>query len=119
MSIGGTLIHRCTIARSTLAVDAQRNNTATYGPHLADVPCRLVQKSQRVADTVLAERPVATTYLLLVGPRVDIQQGDQVADVVHARSGAPIVSGTFRIESVAQRSGRAVLHRSAQLEKLG
>lgn len=98
--------------------DGYGNATTAYAPHLADVACRLVIKTQRVPDGALAERPVVTSYLLLIPGDVDVRQGDRIRAVVE-QDGALIDAGPFRIESALPRRAASVRHRSYQLERQG
>lgn len=85
--------------------------------HLSDVRCRLVIKDQRVADTAFAERPIVTTYLLLLPAGTDVRQRDRIANITDAAG--TVDAGPFRVEKVRKRRARAVRHISLELERLG
>lgn len=115
--------HRCTIERdrATYAPDAQRNHVPDYRPLAEGVHCRLVVKTQRVPDGVLAESPIVTTYVLLVPARQDILPGrvDRITQVTDHR-GELVDAGPFLVESVTRRvGGTGRSHISAALERQG
>jgi hypothetical protein len=110
--------HRCVVERPVRALDGYQNATTAYAPLATDVPCRLVIKTQRVPDGALAERPVVTSYLLIIPGDVDVRQGDRIRDVVE-QGGALVDAGPFRIESALPRRASSVRHRSYQLERQG
>jgi hypothetical protein len=124
MSIDSHLPHRCQIERPQMVTDGYGAEKLRWPPdipaHLEDVHCRLVVKDQRVGDGVFAERPIITTYTLLVGPGTDVQQGDRATNITDQNGGAlPDGTGTFRIEAIKVRRARAERHRSLALEKIG
>jgi hypothetical protein len=115
--------HRCTIERdrAPYAPDAQRNHVRDYQPVATGVPCRLVTKTQRVPDGVLAESPVITTYTLLLSARQDILAGkvDRIVNVTD-HAGNVIEAGPFTVESLIRRTGgTARSHISVALERQG
>lgn len=118
MSLAALCHHRCTVERPVRTLDGQRTAVTRYVPHLTGVLCRLVVKAQRVPDGVLAERPVVTSYLLLIPGDADVRQGDRIVDVVE-QDGTTIDAGPFRIEAALPRRAASVRHRSYQLERLG
>jgi hypothetical protein len=77
-----------------------------------------VIKTQRVPDGALAERPVVTSYLLIIPGDVDVRQDDRIHTVME-QGGAIIDAGPFRIESALPRRAASVRHRSYQLERQG
>lgn len=124
MAIGGQLRQRCTIERDRAleaSVDEHRQHRADYRPLATGVPCRLVVKTQRVPDGVLAEAPVITTYVLLLSPRQDIRGGkvDRITQVTDHR-GNLIDAGPFTVEQVLRRGGGVgASHISVSLERQG
>lgn len=123
MSPAGSLRHRCIIERdrAPYAPDAQRNHVADYQAIASDVPCRLVAKTQRVPDGVLAESPVITTYVLLLSARQDIH-GGKVDRITHVtdHGGNLVDAGPFTVEQVLRRSGGVgASHISISLERQG
>lgn len=126
MSIGAHLIHQCEIQRGRATTDSYGAEKVRWPPeipaHLADVPCRLIIKDQRVGDTAFAERPIVTTYTLLLSPQhqgqpIDIRQGDRAANI-RDKDGT-VEAGPFRIDSIRKRHARAARHLSLVLEKIG
>jgi len=117
MSIDSHLLHTADIQRATRTVDSYKAEKLLWGTHLIGVRGRLVIKTQRVADTVLAERPIVTTYRWLISPGVDVRQGDRIANITFEDGTTD--AGPYRIEEVMARRGRAVKHISLLLERLG
>jgi hypothetical protein len=124
MGFDGQLIHKADIERPQMGKDSYGAEKLRWPPdipaHLEDEPCRLVVKDQRVGGDVFAERPIATTYTLLVGPGTDVQQGDRVTNITD-QDDTPLPDGvgTFSISAIKVRRGRAEHHRSLTLEKIG
>jgi hypothetical protein len=117
VGIDSHLIHTCTIQRFLPAGDdSLKAPKKDWRDWLTGVRCRRITKQQRVADTAFAERPVITADLLLVPAGTDIKQGDRVTTIVD-ETGA-VEAGTFTIESVIIRRGRAARHVSLNLERV-
>lgn len=130
MGIGSHLIHRCTIQRASRHVDGYGADVATWADHATDVPCRLIMRAQRQADTVFAERPLVTAITMLFDPATDVRQGDRIRDVrqydlaaaasaTDQEAATVIDRGPFRIDSLLTYNRRGPAHRSAILERLG
>jgi hypothetical protein len=121
VSVGAHLLDRCTISRPAPQPDGYAEDDPARGQGWPAVatgePCRLVVKEQRVGEGVFAERPIVTTYLLLLRARADVRPGDQIESVVLADGTAD--GATYRIESVLRRRGKATRHISCRLEKIG
>jgi hypothetical protein len=117
MSIDSHLIHRCTIQRYLpVGDDSLKAPKKDWRPWIEGLRCRRVTKQQRVGDTAFAERPVTTTDMLLVPAGTDVQQGDRVVNVIDETGTTEV--GTFKIESVIIRRGRAARHVSLILERV-
>ena len=117
MSIDSHLLHTCTIQRATLTKDALNAEIRTWTTLSSGVRGRLVIKAQRVSDTAFAERPVITSHRWLIGPGVDVQQGDRLINIVDETGATD--PGPFAIREVMKRRGRAVKHISLLLERTG
>lgn|GEM_PF-2433081 len=101
---------------SWLGQDAQVQRTTQrldpYGNAVLDwadvdsVPCRLVEKRERVWSSERAESLVATVYLLLVPASADVQERDRVI----------VDSTTYTVTAVLARNARATHHKSLTLE---
>ena len=122
MSVGAHLLDTCAVQRP----DAQPDGYGEADPARGQgwqavaeaVRCRLVVKEQRVGDGAFAERPVVTTYTLLVGPGADVRPGDRITAV--RQPGELVASAAvYRIESVLRRRSRHAHHVSCRLERLG
>ncbi len=125
MSVASSLPHRCTIERDRAretSLDDHRGHVPDWQPVAEGVPCRLVTRTQRVPDGVLAESPTITTYTLLLSARQDIRPGrvDRIVDVTD-RAGNVIEPGPFSVEQLVRRTGGAGArsHISAALERQG
>lgn len=125
MAPAGQLPHRCTIERDRAretSVDPHRQHRPDWATLAESVPCRLVTRTQRVPDGVLAESPVITTYTLLLSARQDIRPGrvDRIVSVTD-RAGNVLEPGPFTVESVIRRTGGsgARSHISVSLERQG
>lgn len=116
MSVDSHLIHTCTIQRAQRVLDEHNQDRRIWSDQRTGLRCRLVIKEQRVPLGELAERPVITTYLLMVPAYTDVRQGDQVVMVVD--EAGMTEPGPFRIESVLPRRGRAQRHISLRLERV-
>lgn len=118
MGLDAHCAHTCTIQRASRVLDALGEDVETWVSHLVGVRCRLVIKTQRVPDGVLAERPIVTTYLLLVPGATRLAQGDRVINIADPEG--LIDAGPFRIDQVLPRRGSAaVQHTSYSLERVG
>lgn len=117
MGIDAYLIHTCKTQRPRIVQDEYNHNVEALDDWLLDQPCRLIIRTQRVALSELAEKPILTTYMLLLPPYADVAQGDRVVDVVY--EDGTIEAGPFEIESVLPRRGRAERHRTVILERVG
>jgi hypothetical protein len=121
VSLGAHLLDRCTIRRPAPQPDGYGEDDSERGggwePVAEDEPCRLVVTEQRVGEQPWAERPVLTTYRLLLRARADVRPGDRIESVVLADGTADGL--TYRIESVLKRRARAMHHVSCRLEKVG
>lgn len=117
--IDSWLIHTCTIQRDQSVVDDDyRADVPDYADHKTGVKCRLVVKSKRSLLPELGERPVITTYKLLLPAGTDVEASDQITNVVDEEGDA--ISGTFSIAAGPhKRRARAVRHISLELEKIG
>jgi len=103
------------------ARDGYRLRTPDWRVRAEDVRCRLVSRSQRVPDGVLAEAPVVTTYTLLIDGDADLTPTrDRVARITD-RTGRLIEPGPFFIGGRLVRTGAAGSrsHTSYQLELRG
>lgn len=118
MSLDGNLIHTCTIEKPSVVEDAYGNQTRQYGPHYLGVPCRLVERTQRIARDEKTDLLPVTTLTLLLGPDADVQPEDRITDI--GLDDGTLDVRTFVIRSVnTKRAGRGPHHKSAALEVLG
>lgn len=115
MSFADHLIHTCTIERATTTRDAYNHDVEAWAPQLSGLRCRLVIGTQRVAFSELAEKPVITTYKVLVPAGTAVDEGDRVVNVI-VEDGT-IEAGPFRIDSVLPRRGAGLHHITLLLER--
>jgi hypothetical protein len=116
VSVDSHLIHTCAIKRPRVERDSYNASKETLYSHLTDQVCRLVTKSERVPMGELAEKPVVTTYLLMLPAYTDVRPGDQIHSLVDEQGTA--MAGTFRIDEVLPRRARAQRHISLRLERI-
>lgn len=116
MSVDAHLWHRCTIRRPKKVADIYRNDTITMENVDTDVVCRLVIKSQNQFSSELAQFVVVTSYLLLLRPGTDIQEGDEIADLVYEDGSE--VAEVFAVTAILPRRARTVRHITVMLERV-
>lgn len=116
MPIESHFIHTCTIQRATETEDAYRNKVEVWATVASNVPCRLVEKQQRLANSERVESMVVTTHLLLVGSETNIVERDRVSQV--RLDDGTIVNSTFSVKSLVMRRANALHHKSAALVKV-
>jgi len=117
MSLAAHLAHRCVIQRATETTGPYGNARQVWADYLLDVPCRLIERAERVINSLTAEATVVTTYTLLVDGGVDIRERDRIDSVAFDDSGAE-TSGPFSVAAVLDRRGRALHHKSVALERV-
>ena len=114
MSLGSNLIHTCTVLRDGDSKDAYGNRHGMPVEIDWKVPCRLVEKTQRVVVGEGASGAYITTYLLLSLPDSVIQEGDKVTRIV--LEDRTIINRIFRVTSLVDRHTWRAHHKSAALE---
>lgn len=110
------LLHRCTVQRATVTADPYGNDVRNWADWLTDVHCRLVIRSQRAADSSLAQEPVVSEYRLFLPPHTDVREGDRIADLTLEDGSA--VAETFSVEMILPRRSRTMRHITLQLERV-
>lgn len=115
MSLDALLIHTCTIARAAqTTTDPYGNSVSQWADRHTDVPCRLIDREERILNDERTDSTVVTHYLLLVGAEVDIQEQDRVKVIVNGGE------RTFMVLNVLARNGiSAQYHKSISLLKVG
>lgn len=116
MGVDSHFIHTCDVLRGTATEDEYNEPATVYGAHLEDVRCRLVEKSEREADSESASNPLITTYLLLLPAGTDVTEHDQITNIVYEDGTTD--ARTFTVEAVTSRRARTVRHMSLQLERI-
>lgn len=109
-------IHSCTIERATISLDDHGADVATWHAVVESVRCRLVVKDQRAGINELAERPIITTYRVLLPAYTTVQPGDRITNVYDERG--VIDPGPYRIETILPRRARSQRHISVLLERV-
>ena len=118
MSYAGWLAHTCTIQR--VAPVTNSYGADTYYWNDTDKvtswteSCRLVVKAERVPLSELAEKPVITTYTLLLLKDTALLHDDRVYNIVD-EDGVSL-GGPFKIEAILPRRAKRLHHVSALLE---
>lgn len=116
MSIASHYIHSCDTERFTsVGKDGMRQEKRGWRAWETGMACRFVEKEQRVADSVLAERPTITTYTLLFGPGRDVKAKDRIINIVFEDGTTD--DGPYTIDAILRRRGRSLKHLSAKLTK--
>jgi len=95
-------------------LDAYRNAVLSWADVAVGVPCRLVEKQQRLVNSEKTESTVVTSHMLLVGSGADLLERDRVSKVKF--EDGTLVTKTFVVRSLVMRRGRALHHKSAALE---
>lgn len=117
MSLAHHLIHRCTIRRPSTQPnpygEAARSATTVVATNR---PCRLVISSQRVLDTVDAERPRVTMYKLLVGAGTSVLEGDEVVDLT--LEDGSVMESVLVVEAILPRRARALHHTTLEVKRV-
>lgn len=116
MGVDSHMIHTCTLQRATIQKDDHGADVLVWTGMEPAVRCRLVIATQRSEISDFAERPIITTYKLLLPAYTDVQQGDRIVDVRDERG--VVDAGPYRIESVLPRRGKAQKHISVLLERV-
>lgn len=115
MSLAAHFLHKAVLQRDMGTVDA-------YGVHqsawqdLPPVACRLVEKVQRIANDERTETVGFTTYTLLVGAEVEVNERMRVLKVV-LEDGSETL-GPFVIQAILKRRTRALMHKSLALGRV-
>ena len=117
MAIDSHFIHKCTIQRLVGTLDEYGNASDEHYVVDADVPCRLVEKTQRAVTEERAELVVVTSYVLLLGPDADVVERDQVT--VFVLDGEEYDTRVFTVKAVLKRRARGLRHYSVALEAVG
>lgn len=107
------LIHTCTIERATRTRDAYGNAVETWSDAATEVACRLVAKTKTVLVSETTEKTVIVNYTLLVRGDVDVRERDRISQVTF--EDRTVETRTFVIESLLNRRGVALHHKSAVL----
>lgn len=113
MPIESHFIHTCTIQRATETLDAYQNKRETWATVASNVPCRLVEKQQRLVNSERVESTVVTTHLLLIGSGANVLERDRVSQV--RLEDGTVVNMTFVVKSLVMRRAYALNHKSAAL----
>ncbi len=117
MSLDAHLIHRCTIERdSGTKTDAYGNHVPDLYEVDGDVPCRFVEKLQRVLVDDGAESAVITTYLLLVAGDADLLPRDVISRI--RLEDGTVLERTFTVAERLVRRSRFAHHIAAKLEAI-
>lgn len=109
MTLTDHFIHRCTIQRATITLDAYNNAIPTWSDMATNVVCRLVEKEERRITDERAEDTISTKYKLMLAANANVLERDRV--IVEGR--------TFTVEALLRRNARAAHHVTALLSIVG
>lgn len=116
VSVAAHYMHKADVERFTsLGKDGLKAEKKDWRLWEDDLPCRFVEREERVADSALAERPTITTYLLLFGPGRDVKAKDRIVNIRY--EDGTVDPGPYTIDSILVRRARAARHQSARLTK--
>lgn len=114
MSFDSLLVHSCSIERATSSDDAYGNASLVWTEIYSGVPCRLIEKTDRLVDPQKAQSTFITSYMLLVLPEYDIKERDRITQI---DLGVPReLPAAFVIKNVTLRNGVTARHSSLSLE---
>jgi hypothetical protein len=123
--LGRWLQMRCTIQpRKVGATNADNRPVVAYDTPVTGVPCRLMEKDERLVFGVAVAGSVDYDKLLLVAADVVIMPFDQVGaierpDPAHAGQYLAYDSNLYIVKQVLDRADRSVQFRSALLGRVG
>ncbi len=117
MSVDAHLIHRCDIERAGELRDAYNNMTLVYGPLYHDVPCRFVEKAQRVVQSEKVAHLPVKSLTILFAPGTDVLTSDRISGLV--LEDGTTDQRTFRVTQVLTRRARSEHHVSVSVEVIG
>lgn len=113
------LIHTCNIERNEPSPDPLGNDEDHWYVPLTDVPIRIIDTTEQVAETERAQQVVISGYIGYVLPGVDIREGDRLTNVVYEDGSTE--SGYFYVEAAKHhrmlRSAKGEHHLELVLEK--
>ncbi|MBI5035568.1 MAG: DUF3599 family protein [Chloroflexi bacterium] len=115
MAFATFLIHRCTINRiaSTIA-DPYGQAVSQWTVAATDVPCRLIEKSEKFLNDERTDMVRATTFTLLVEGDTDVRESDRIAIEIDD------VTRNFSISAVLNRQNASTVHhKSVALSEIG
>lgn len=116
MSFDAQLLHTCTIERAGQALDAYQNASRVWSAIAVGVPCRLVEKQERVLQSERVESTVRTAYTLLLPADAQIVERDRISAVT--LEDGRVVSSVFTVAALLTRRARVARHVTAQLERV-
>lgn len=126
MSFRGLLVHECDIERPTRSRSASGAISRSFATVATGVPCRYVERSERLFDPASGYR-TELTIRLLVPKDVDIDTDYRVSRVRYPDGSSvkskPDESGertdaTFLVDEVVRRVSTRVRFRSATLRRV-
>jgi len=110
------LIHSCTIQRYTITSDAYGNSKRTATDLALRVPCRLIERAEKMADGVTGQILTSTSYRLLLDPDQDVIASDRITDIVD-RTGSAI-SGNYEVMAAIPHEGQMTRLITCELNKV-
>ncbi len=116
MNLDLHLIHTCDTSRASKTDDRYRNKSIAYSPHLTAQRCRLIEKSERVINSITAELLIRTAYTLLVPLNVDIQPTDRITSLT--LEDGRVLEQVFEVQSSMRGNAIYATARMLSLEKV-
>lgn len=111
------LIHTCTVQRPTEAQSASGEMIPTFAENETGVWCRLVRRSERLANEQRSEENLHVD-MLMVKAAADIQTGDRVTSFAWRSTGESYEAGTYEVKNRLQRNTTGAHHAALELEKV-
>lgn len=116
---GGSLFltDKCQVLRPVDEIDKYNNRRRVPKPHLANVPCRYVEKGKTAFNSVTGEWVKTAEVKILVLISAEIETGDIVQNIV-TRENATIL-GSFEVDDGSFiRRGRMATHRTLMVNQI-
>ena len=111
------LIHTCTIQRNAPSQSASGELVPSWTDAETGVPCRYVEKAERLADQSLSFQ-MLEDHIMLMSNGEDVREEDRVSTIVSKRDGSSVETGPFTVEAVLKRNSTRPFHISLKLERV-
>ena len=117
MSIESLFIHTATVSLASGDVTDAHGNTLTLSTaNNVSIPCRLIERTERVWRDERAQLETVTEYVLLIPNGQSDSVRDWVGVSVSDHLGASL--GSFVVDGIINRRGRGAHHTSVRLRRV-